>query len=136
MTSVVKSVNNPNVSKADLDRVCINVVDYEKLSEKFNNLKNQVSSFGSLYRTQVDKLKTQGVRFENEAALDTLLRSENLVASVANGVVNLVEAKEKIVEVPIQDARTKHLIHLLATQMKKNFDKYPKLRDECDTRLY
>ena len=136
LTSVVKSVNNPNVSKADLDRVCINVVDYEKLSERFNNLKNQVSSFGSLYRTQVDKLKTQGVRFENEAALDTLLRSENLVASVANGVVNLVEAREKIVEVPIQDARTKHLIHLLATQMKKNFDKYPKLRDECDTRLY
>ena len=39
-------------------------------------------------------------------------------------------------EVPIQDARTKHLIHLRATQMKKNFDKYPKLREECDTRLY
>ena len=136
LTSVVKSVNNPSVSKADLDRLCINVVDYEKLSERFNNLKNQVTSFGSLYKTQVDKLKTQGVRFENEATLDTLLRSENLVTSVANGVVNLVEAKEKIVEVPIQDARTKHLIHLLATQMKKNFDKYPKLRDECDTRLY
>ena len=136
LTSVVKSVNSSNVSKAELDRLCINIVDYEKLSEKYNNLRNQVQSFGSLYKTQVDKLKTQGVRFENEAALDTLLRSENLVASVANGVVNLVESKEKIVEVPIQDARTKHLIHLLATQMKKNFDKYPKLRDECDTRLY
>jgi hypothetical protein len=25
---------------------------------------------------------------------------------------------------------------MLAVQMKKNFDKYPKLRDECDSRLY
>lgn len=55
--------------------------------------------------------------------------------SVASGVVSVVETREKVVEVPIQDARTKHLIHLLASQMKKNFDKYPKLRDECDVRL-
>ena len=48
----------------------------------------------------------------------------------------MVETRDKVVEVPIQDARTKHLIHMLATQMKKNFDKYPKLRDECDSRLY
>lgn len=27
------------------------------------------------------------------------------------------------------------MIHLLAVQMKKNFDKYPKLREECDERL-
>lgn len=25
---------------------------------------------------------------------------------------------------------------MLAVQMKKNFDKYPKLREECDSRLY
>ena len=28
------------------------------------------------------------------------------------------------------------MIHLLAVQMKKNFEKYPKLRDECDSRLF
>lgn len=50
--------------------------------------------------------------------------------------MNIVEYKEKVVEVPIQDSRTKHLIHMLAVQMKKNFDKYPKLREECDSRLY
>ena len=32
LTSVIKSVNNPNVNKMELDRLCINVVDYEKLS--------------------------------------------------------------------------------------------------------
>ena len=65
LTSVIKSVNNPNVNKMELDRLCINVVDYEKLSEKHNNLRNQLQSFGSLFKTQLDKLKTQGVRFEN-----------------------------------------------------------------------
>lgn len=55
--------------------------------------------------------------------------------SLANGIVSIVETRDKVIEVPIQDARTKHLIHLLASQMKKNFDKYPKLREECDARL-
>lgn len=81
-------------------------------------------------------MKSQGVRFENESTLDNLLRSENIQTSIANGVVNLIETRDKVIEVPIQDARTKHLIHLLAVQMKKNFDKYPKLREECDARLY
>jgi len=136
LTSVVKASHNANISKSEIDRLCINIVDYEKLNEKYTNLKNQVQSFGSLFRTQLDKLKTQGVRFENESTLESLLRSENIVTSVANGVVNIVDFKEKVIEVPVQDARTKHLIHMLATQMKKNFDKYPKLRDECDSRLY
>lgn len=136
MTSVIKSVNNPNVSKSELDRLCIGAVDFEKLSEKYTNLRGQLQSFGSLFRTQSEKLRSQGIKFENEATLDALLRGENIQTSVANGVVSIVETRDKVIEVPIQDARTKHLIHMLAVQMKKNFDKYPKLRDECDARLY
>jgi hypothetical protein len=92
-------------------------------------LRGQLLSFASLYKTQADKFKSQGIRFENEATLDQLLKSENIQTVIANGVVNLVETRDKVIEVPIQDARTKHLIHMLAVQMKKNFDKYPKLRD-------
>jgi hypothetical protein len=136
LTSVVKSVNNPNVSKTELERLSISAVNYEKISEKYANLRGQLQSFGSLFKTQIEKLRSQGVRFENEATLDSLLRGENIQTSVANGVVSVVETRDKVIEVPIQDARTKHLIHMLAVQMKKNFDKYPKLRDECDTRLY
>ena len=40
-----------------------------------------------------------------------------------------------MIEVPVSDARTKHLIHMLAVQMKKFVDKYPKLMAECDARL-
>lgn len=49
--------------------------------------------------------------------------------SIVNGLVNVVETQERVIEVPIQDSRTKHLIHMLAVQMKKYFDKYPKLKD-------
>lgn len=135
MTKVIKATSNTNLSKADIDRLCISHVDYEGLSEKYANLRGQLLSFGSLYKTQFDKLKSQGVRLENESTLEALLRGENIRTETANGVVSLIEVKEKVIEVPIQDARTKHLIHLLATQMKKNFDKYPKLREECDVRL-
>lgn len=54
---------------------------------------------------------------------------ENIQTITANGVVSLIETRDKVIEVPTQDARTKHLIHMLAVQMKKYFDKYPKLRD-------
>lgn len=65
LTSVIKSVNNPNVSKTELDRLCIGVVDFEKLSEKYTNLRGQLQSFGSLFKTQTERLKSQGIRFEN-----------------------------------------------------------------------
>jgi hypothetical protein len=39
---------------------------------------------------------------------------------------------EKVVEVPVQDARTKHLLHLLAVQMKKLTTKYPQILKEID----
>lgn len=48
--------------------------------------------------------------------------------SIANGMVNVIDFKDRVVEVPVSDARTKHLVHMLAVQMKKFFAKYPKLR--------
>ena len=63
------------------------------------------------------------------------MRGEGVNASIVNGVVNVIDYRDRVVEVPVSDARTKHLIHMLAVQMKKMFEKYPKLREECDARL-
>ena len=57
------------------------------------------------------------------------------VYKTVGDIVHLERFSEKVVEVPVQDARTKQLIHLLAVQMKKFTSKYPKLSDEMDTRL-
>lgn len=136
LTAAIKAVNNPNINKLELERLTIGAVQFAALEDKYTKLRGQLQSFGSLFKTQIDKLRSTGVKFENQAALDQILRAEGIQTSVANGVVTIVETRDKVIEVPIQDSRTKHLIHMLAVQMKKNFDKYPKLREECDARLY
>jgi len=91
----------------------------------------------NISKLDLEKLTIGAVQYgQIEAKYAQLRTGENIQASICNGVVNIVETRDKVIEVPTQDARTKHLVHLLATQMKRNFDKYPKLRDECDARLY
>ena len=42
---------------------------------------------------------------------------------------------DKTVEVPVQDTRTKRMIHLLATNLKQLSEKYPKLKGEMSQEL-
>jgi hypothetical protein len=44
-------------------------------------------------------------------------------------VIQLERFSERTIEVPVQDARTKHLLHLFAVQMRKFTAKYPKLNE-------
>lgn len=106
----------------------VGTAQIKAVEEKYNRLRSQLTAFSGLVNSQFEKLRSQGIRFEYESNLSSLLKEENLDVSVVNGVLNLTEFREKVVEVPIQDARTKHLIHMLAIQMKKYFEKYPKLR--------
>ena len=86
-------------------------------------------------KTHIDKLRGSGVKFDYENEFNTLMRGEGVNASIVNGVVNVIDYRDRVVEVPVSDARPTHLIHMLAVQMKKMFEKYPKLREECDARL-
>lgn len=54
---------------------------------------------------------------------------------VAGDVLNIETISERTVEVPVQDARTKHLLHLLASELKRITQKYPKLQSEMDGKL-
>lgn len=82
-----------------------------------------------MIKAQSEKLRGTGVTLDFEADLSALVRSEGINVSLVNGLVNVVDYKDRVVEVPVSDARTKHLIHMLAVQMKKFFEKYPKLRE-------
>lgn len=135
LKSAIKALNNPNVPRTEIEQILIGAQEYRALDDKYTKLRAQLSTFGGLVRSQFDRLKTSGVKFEYESNLSQLLTAEGLDISVINGIANVTDFREKIVEVPVQDARTKHLIHLLAIQMKKYFEKYPKLREECDVRL-
>ena len=129
LKSAIKALNNPNVQRAEIEKILIGAQEYSALDDKYNKLKAQLSTFNGLLRTQ---MRTSGAKFDFENDLNRLLTSEGLDIAVVNGIANVIDYKEKIVEVPVQDARTKHLIHLLTKQMRGYFEKYPKLREECD----
>ena len=128
LNSAFRRLQNPNVTKAEIESILVDTAQIKAVEEKYNRLRSQITAFSGLVSSQFEKLRSQGIRFEYESNLSALLREESLDVSVVNGVLNLTEFREKVVEVPIQDARTKHLIHMLAIQMKKYFERYPKLR--------
>ena len=116
------------MTRADIEGILKSSGEYRILEEKYNNLRERFTGFSSILKTHIDKLRGSGVKFEYENELNSLIRAEGISASLVNGIVNLVDFKDRVIEVPVSDARTKHLIHMLAVQMKAFFEKYPKLR--------
>ena len=105
------------------------------MQQKYENLEGRLSGFAGILKAHSEKLKSKGITFEYENDLNSLIRSEGITASIIGGVVSIGNLNERVIEVPVADARTKGLIHMLAVQMKKFVDKYPKLLSECDARL-
>lgn len=66
-----------------------------------------------------------------------MLQKEKVSAIQSQGGSIQIEfgSQNKVIEVPVQDARTKHLIHLLATELKRLFLRFPKLQTEIDPKL-
>lgn len=103
-------------------------MEYQALDDRFNKLRAQLGAIGGLVRTQFSNLRSSGVKLDQEAGISQLLNAEGVEVATINGITQVIEYREKVVEVPVQDSRTKQLINLLAVQMNKYFAKYPKLR--------
>lgn len=56
-------MNNPNIKRDELERLSVGAVQYGQLQEKYNNLRNQLMGFGSIFKTQLNNLKSKGVKF-------------------------------------------------------------------------
>ena len=114
------------------------VLERKKLTEDYERIKAQFGVAAGMYKLAIDKLKQQNpsLRIEVDRGLFDLLQNERInVERVDGGVIHLERFTERTVEVPVQDARTKHLLHLLASQLKKLSLKYPKILLEMDARL-
>lgn len=109
-----------------------------KLEDDYNRLKEQFGVAVGYFQGFIDKIRRDnpGVRLDIDAKVFDVLKDHKIaIFKTAGDIVHLERFSERTVEVPVQDARTKHLIHLLAVQMKKFCGKYPKLLDEMDVRL-
>ena len=67
--------------------------------------------------------------------ITNLLQKTNVRTYNVNGIETVEVKSEKTVEVPVQDIRTKSLLHVLSVNLKKLSSKYPKLLSEFDSRL-
>lgn len=76
------------------------------------------------------------MRIDIDRNLNDLLSSERVtIDRIEGGVVFMERFLEKVIEVPVQDARTKHLLHIFASELKRLSGKYPKILNEMDVRL-
>lgn len=113
-------------------------IERRKMQDDYDRLREQFQAAISIYQNQIEKIKKDnpGIRIDVDTRLFEMLREQRLsVFKLAGDIVHLERFSERTVEVPVQDARTKHLMHLLAVQMKKFTAKYPKLNQEMDGRL-
>ena len=109
-----------------------------KMEDDYNRIRDQFGVAVGIFQAQLDKVKKEGgnVRIDMDTRIFDMLKDQKItVFKTANDIVHLERFSERTVEVPVQDARTKHLMHMLAVQMKKFTGKYPKLLDEMDVRL-
>lgn len=90
-------MEKPGVSRSDIENILRASSEYRVIEEKYNNLRDRFAGFSGILKTHIDKLRGSGVRFEYENELDALLRGEGMSASVVNGVVNLVNFKDRVV---------------------------------------
>ena len=113
-------------------------IERRKIEEDYIRLKEQFQVAIGIYQNQMDKLKRDNpnIRIDVETRLFDMLKDMKLnIFKMSGDVVHLERFSERTIEVPVQDSRSKHLLHLLTVQMKKFTSKYPKLADEMDVRL-
>lgn len=108
-------------------------LDIFGLSFEYQRLKENFSIAATIFADLIEKLKRENKHYSLPKEVDNifeLLQREKVVAfqgAVGNIFIDM-DSKSKVVEVPVQDARTKHLIHLLAREFKKIYFKYPKIQ--------
>ena len=144
-------ISNPNATQDDIDRVLEgflvgfegsrlrsivkSITEVNRTSTDLKALQSRFTTAAGVWKSTLDRVR-RGEKVDFDTDITPLLLQSNIQVSVVGGVTQIERFTERTVEVPVQDARTKHLIHLLAVHMKKFVDKYPQLRSELDTRLF
>jgi hypothetical protein len=70
------------------------------------------------------QVSNRSISNSNIGSITNIINSQNYLSGGYTGYMNGVR---KVVEVPVQDSRTKALIHKLATEMRRLYTKYPQL---------
>ena len=80
-------------------------------------------------------MKYPSENWDFDMSVTDRLRKSNIKVLTVNDFAFLEVHSDKTVEVPVQDTRTKRMVHMLATNMRKMTDKYPQLREEMTAEM-
>ena len=106
-------------------------INRRKMEEDYTRLRDQFGVAVGIFQGQLERIKRENpnIRIDTDPKVFEILKDQRIqVYKTAGDIVHLERFSERTVEVPVQDARTKHLMHMLAVQMKKFCAKYPKLQ--------
>lgn len=96
-------------------------IEKYRTMQEFKRLKENFGAAATIFGDIIAQLKRDNASIRLPKQIDNifeLLQKDKITAvQLKSGVINIDIATgiSKVVEVPVQDARTKHLIHLLAT---------------------
>jgi hypothetical protein len=74
LNAAFKKIQNPSISRAEIESLLVGSTQIKAVEDKYNKLRSQLSAFSGLVNTQFEKLRAQGIRFEYESNLSSLLR--------------------------------------------------------------
>lgn len=109
-----------------------------KAEEDLKRLRENFAAAATIYQQGIQQLKIDNpnIKINMERNIFDILQREKVQAyKTQQGAIFVSDFSQKTVEVPVQDARTKHLLHLFASELKRLFMKYPKLSGEINERL-
>lgn len=115
-------------------------IDQYRKAQEYQRLRQNFATASSVFSNFISQLRTDNASYRLPREIDNIfeiLQQEKVEAiqSLSGDVRIDLGTASKVIEVPVQDARTKHLIHLLATELKRLFLRFPKLQSEIDPKL-
>lgn len=111
--------------------------DYEKAQQDLKTLRETFETTCGIWLKQLNnyRLKYPSENWELDSSITERLQKFNIKPITVNDYAFLEVHSDKTVEVPVQDTRTKRLVHLLTTNLKKMSEKYPKLKEELNAEI-
>ncbi len=133
----VLTLRDKSLTGERLEQALNREAEIDRVTKEIETLKSNFAAAASIWKSQISRVtaKYPSERFELDTQITDILNRTS-VRTFNVGEIQTVEVhSEKVIEVPVQDSRTKHLIHMLATNLKRLSGKYPKLLEEIDGRL-
>lgn len=112
--------------------------EYDRAQLDLKTLQETFATTAGIWQQQLNGYKLKyptDNKFELDSSVTQKLTSGNIKPITVGDFSFLEVQSNRTVEVPVQDTRTKRLIHLLTSNFKTIFEKYPKLKTEMNLEL-